>query len=194
MGERNRPVLEPSKRRKESSQFSFRKYAYTHTHTRHRRINREGERRGDENAIASRYRSHRVAGEEQFVLDVRALYTHTRTHTRMHTFEAKRMTQTSLSLLYPRMKPMIRIGPERYGRGDGDGSSSAEQTEPGLHDLGGRTRLPPGTATRVAYPESWSGGTRRNRHVRHPPSACGRRRQPGESREELQRPTPRPPR
>lgn len=104
------------------------------------------------------------------------------------------MTQTSLSLLYPRMIPMIRIGPERYGRGDGDGSSSAEQTEPGLHNPGGRTRLPPGTATRVAYSESWSGRTRRDRHVRHPSSPYERRRRPGESREELQRPTPRPPR
>lgn len=132
-------------------------------------------------------------------------YTHTHTHVHAHvldrcafartyTFEAKRMTQTSLSLLYPRMIPMIRIGPERYGRGDGDGSSSAEQTEPGLHDPGGRTRLPPGAATRVAYPESWPGGTRRDRHVRHPPSSYERRRRPGESREELQRPTPRPPR
>lgn len=41
------------------------------------------------------------------------------------------------SFLTPCMKP-IRIGPERYGRGDGDGSSSAEQTEPGFHDPGGR--------------------------------------------------------
>jgi len=125
-------------------------------------------------------------------------HTHTHTYTRTYTthahFRGQEDDATSLSLLYPRMKPMIRIGPERYGRGDGDGSSSAEQTEPGLHDLGGRTRLPPGTATRVAYPESWSGGTRRDRHVRHPSTACGRRRRPGESREELQRPTPRPPR
>lgn len=43
----------------------------------------------------------------------------------------------SVSFLTPCMKP-IRIGPERYGRGDGDGSSSAEQTEPGFHDPGGR--------------------------------------------------------
>lgn len=120
---------------------------------------------------------------------------HTCKHTHAHFRGQEDDAKKPLSLLYPyTIIPMIRIGPERYGRGDGDGSSSAEQTEPGLHDPGGCTRLPPGAATRVAYPESWPGGTRRDRHVRRPSSPYERRRRPDESREELQRPAPRPPR